>query len=1446
MLRDALCKIGLARPGTRTFDDPLLGVIQSHTYVITSMKNRPNVSLSLRKLFTAMLAVGPVAILPSPVWAALPTSAFYTVQNGSATVNTVGNVATISTSDRTVLQWGAGNFTIGFGETYNFQMPAGGAVLNRLNSGDTATIAGGLDSNGRVFVLAPGGTINVHQNAAVTASGGLVLSTLAEDNGTFITSGNLMLVPAAAGNGQISIGIANPNLPVGTTPIAPSFSSTLTAVGGQIAVASMSANGDAVIRSVTSGNAVSLGSIANAAGGGITVLGNLSVTATNADIVQAAAAGTITANSLDKVATFTTTGSNSITLDNVANDFRVVSLNTLVGTAPAGAVTVVDSDQIFLANSTLGGSLAVVAAGNTSANGSSAISTVGTLTVAGDATFTKSNDGRARTGISITQNSTIGGVLSGSAANNSSFSFTGVGNVLVGSISASNSAATGTSGGITINTTGAISFAAGSILATTGNNATNGGAISLTGSAINATNASLTAGNGTRNGSVTLNATAGDLTVGTATSNKTFTLRAAAGNITQATGTTLTSLTASTVSNTYTHVAAALGDISLAGSNALQATNVVQLSGGNAILENTAGLVLGSTNLTGNLSVTATGADTNVTLGAGSGTLAQSVVVGGDLNVNLVNGPLGARIVNTGDVLSNSFSPLTVTGAVNLKTSGGDVTIDAATKNGAIAPAVRLGAFNVTNEVDALLVPLAAGNVTVAETTTLNLGNVRAQNLVAQSTQGGVIDSGSIAVLGTATFAVTANNSIALDGTGNTFVGTVGVAGSGEASIASTSGITIASTSPFTGNLAVSTATGSNINVGPLAITGGLSLASGGNVDFANSPVLPATTAPVAVSGNLSVLAAGSITQTGTGGIVVGGVTSVAAGSTTAPADITLGGANEFGSVVINATSKDATINDVSNLTISGSAAGTVTATAGGTGAIANAWALTLGNLTVNSLVANAGNGGSGSSGTITQATGSSVNSFDRASFTTQNANIVLGNSGNNFGRVEVFTNATANRTVTIVEENTLRLGNVNSQGTTNLTSRVGSIIEDPSVSANITNNGTLALNAPNGSVLIGGTTTRADGTITTVGSVTAANITAPNGAAAIFTSSTNFTLGSVNTNTLTVNHTGSGNFTQSAAARVFGSASFKSGGNLTLSNTTNNFGRVSLETTAASKNITVTEAGTLNLGTVTMPGASTGNFTATSVSGDIIDTGVAGLKVGGTKASYGTGVVSLNAAAGNITLDDPTTDFFTSAGVVFNAVNVTLAPLGDGPIYLGSATANAVATGNLTVSTSLSTGSILSKGSVQVGGNAIFNGGGDVSYQATDPLNALGGTAEISLTGSANKFGTLRFVGKMVTIIESDDTAIVTGSLAKDATALASGGSISVIDRGGSVSFNGATTTLSAAGNITLSKPVKATGILSVSAPGTKDLSALSKSADLNNKEPNNSGTGAYLPPGQ
>ncbi|MBM3866651.1 MAG: S-layer family protein, partial [Verrucomicrobia bacterium] len=731
-----------------------------------------------------------------------------------------------------------------------------------------------------------------------------------------------------------------------------------------------------------------------------------------------------------------------------------------------------------------------------------------------------------------------------------------------------------------------------------------------------------------------------------------------------------------------THTATALGNIDLSQSNAFQGTGVIRQTGAAAVLANTNSITLGTTNLTGDLTVNAVGAETNVTvnavgvetnvtLGTGAGTAAQALSIGGNLSINLTNsGAGGAAAANLGNIGDNDYSPVSVFGNVNLVTSGGNVLLDAATKNGAIAPSVRTGAVSVSNPTGT-----APGTVAIAETTTLNLGNVSATTLTASSVQGGIIDSGTLTVAGAATFAVTGNNSITLDSAANSF-GTLNVAGNGQASVTSNSSVTIGTSTVLTGNLAVTTSAGKDIAVGAVAITGGLSLNSGGAVDFNNATA-------TSVSGNLSATAsAGAITQSGGGGLTVGGTASVSAGNATVAQNVTLGGANEFNAVVLNNSTGAVTINDVSNLTISGSAAGLVTAKAGG-GTLANTWDLRLGNLTVGSLVAEAANGSAGNSGTIRQvgsstsvrsfglakfttnnanivldnagnmtakagagtlantwdlrlgnltvgslvaeaANGSagnsgtirqvgsntSVRSFGLASFTTNNANIVLDNVGNNFGRVELRVNNTDGaRTVTLVEDGTIRLGTLSSRGTTTLTSRTGSILEDPDANVVVTNNGTLNLSAANGSVLIGGTTTR-NGAFTTTGNVVTANISAPSGAAAV-QSSGNLTLGNTNVNSLAA--TTSVNLFQSAALRVFGSASFKATGNITLTNTSNNFGRVSLETTTASRNITITEDGTLNLGTVTMPASATGSFTATSVSGDIIDTGLANLRIGGT-----------------------------------------------------------------------------------------------------------------------------------------------------------------------------------------------------------------------------------------
>jgi hypothetical protein len=281
------------------------------------------------------------------------------------------------------------------------------------------------------------------------------------------------------------------------------------------------------------------------------------------------------------------------------------------------------------------------------------------------------------------------------------------------------------------------------------------------------------------------------------------------------------------------------------------------------------------------------------------------------------------------------------------------------------------------------------------------------------------------------------------------------------------------------------------------------------------------------------------------------------------------------------------------------------------------------------------------------------------------------------------------------------------------------------------------------------------------------------------------------------------------------------------LTDAGNNFGPITANVSGANKNISIVEAGTLNLRSVTMVGGGNGTFTANSVAGDIIDTGLAGVKMGGSgPTSTGTGLVTLT-AAGNIVIDDPTSDFFSSAGIVFNGKDVTLSVLGNNStaLILGSAGMSSSASGNLIASNAL--GSIANAGAFTVGGNAYFQA-----------ANAAVGSGNIVINQPGVGFGTLKFIGQQVNIAEAGNMDILTGSSATGIAQLNSGGAINIVDAGGTVTF-GSTSNFLASGNITLSK-LQAMNTVTVNSAGQKDMSALSLAGNLNSKTPVDLGTGA------
>jgi hypothetical protein len=466
----------------------------------------------------------------------------------------------------------------------------------------------------------------------------------------------------------------------------------------------------------------------------------------------------------------------------------------------------------------------------------------------------------------------------------------------------------------------------------------------------------------------------------------------------------------------------------------------------------------------------------------------------------------------------------------------------------------------------------------------------------------------------------------------------------------------------------------------------------------------------------------------------------------------------------------------------------------------------------------------------VTQASGTSLAIEGNLTVTTNNANIVLANNGNNAGRVSFFTNGSTGNgtgTVSYTEDGTVRVGSIASNSNVTVRSNFGSIIEDTNANTAFNIRATLNAQAPNGSILIGNTT---QSTFATTGNVANIVASAPTGMVAV-QGNDSISLGAINANSLYV--WAQNNITQSAALNVFGTANFTSNStsatrNITLTNSANNFGPISVSLGNSTSSASITEAGTLNLRKVTMVGGGNGTFTANSVNGDIIDTGLGGVVLGGNSTTAGSGVVSLIAVNGNVVIDDPTSNVVTTSGVAFNSRDVTLAILGGvgSTITLGAASGPSQATGNLTVSSAL--GNIANAGVFTVAGNAFFQ--------------APNGQILINQPGVG--FGTLRFIGQQVSISEAGNMDILTGSASFGPAALVSGGNISIVNSGGgSVTF-GSSANLTATGNIVLPKLIQSAGLLTVKHTGTADLGALSVAGDLGGITPVDGGTGTYIAP--
>lgn len=1432
------------------------------------MKKAPQVRLSLRKLFIAMLAVGPIAILPSSLLAVVPVPQPFTVVSGTVTWtgSTAGQpastLATITTSSgNSIVSWGQGNFTIAAGETFNFNFTTGnGAILNKvgyttagnaLATPDNAIINGNLQSNGRVFIVANGDII-VGPGAQINTQG-LFLSTLVEtDNISFPFSGNISANGTAQGN--ITIGGA------GTRA---NLSGPLGAWGNRISLDNVSIVGDVILNSRSSTQPLSLAGPA----GMVNITGNLSASTTGTDIAQIGTFGPGPDGILGTPDDVLVTPANSLTVSGTAT-FNAATANVILGNVQNNFVTVnatgnrvllADANDIFLGNSTMGAGGLSVGAGGT-------ISTVGTLTVGGSGTTSLSAGGA----ITIANNSTLSGPVSASTTSGA-ISLNTAGALTTGAVSA------GGGGGVAITTTGTLTL--------TG--AMSGATLALTGASISSSGTPSATTPQVAGGTATFNATSGSIILPAVTANEVV-VSAPLGSISQLATTTVPPAPANniiTTSNgsTSSFTASPTGTISLTNPNQLGApltaagtvipVGSARFSGGTVSVNNTRALAVGDTTTTGSLTINTTAAGTAgaVTIGSGFGTAATGIRVGGALNITTGSAP----------VSDDNYAPWDVFGAVTINTTATGTGAAVALTAAGEGVRVSLGQVNVNSGV-------AITNV--IETTTLNLGTISAGLIQANSTLGSIVQSGvltSASIAGNTgnpqnRFAVTNNavNSIILDNPANVFTtastgdvvsGNITIVGGNNNILTSASHVRMDNRTNVSGGNMTISATGNIIMQG--GNYRNLTLNATDSVRFEVLAGQTLTTNRLQVfAGSANATAISSAAVTGNRNLTNNGILTLST-----PGGVMLNHPNNnLNIVTINNVTLDSVVYSRTGFTINGATPANVLVAAGtqnlqGSEVAAGRYDMALGDLNFGSLTAWSLNGvtpltgltatspgtfsvpvaAGGIGGNIIQQNATtSVHVVGTTTLVTNAGDVRLTNNNNSFGRVNAATGGTTTLpgaagpagSISITEYDTLRVGNVTTNGTVTLTSRFGSIIEDP-IGTNIIARGGLTLIAPNGSILLGNVSNN------TTSEIGAATITAA-GSASVF-SAGNIVLGAINANSLTVT---ADNISQSAPLSIFGQASFNAGrrdiagasvpafatstGDIVLTNPANNFGPLVLTTVNANRTISVAENSTLNLRMVSTPVpvgfTSNTTFTANSINGDIVDSGLGFVRLGGTvannNATSGQGVVTLLAPNGNIELNDPTTDIVTTGGVVFNANNVTLSLLGtpNGTVALGAATTSSSATGNLSVTSAQ--GGIVSGGAMTVGGTASF----------------VTGLGDITLLSPGLRFGQIHFSGGTVRITETGAMDVLSSSRASGAAQLESlTGGIVIIPVGSQVATFGSTVDLRANGDIIL-RAMQAFGTVRLNHTGTANLSALRLSDLLGNPQWFDQGPGPFIPPSQ
>jgi filamentous hemagglutinin family protein len=622
----------------------------------------------------------------------------------------------------------------------------------------------------------------------------------------------------------------------------------------------------------------------------------------------------------------------------------------------------------------------------------------------------------------------------------------------------------------------------------------------------------------------------------------------------------------------------------------------------------------------------------------------DSLVFGNNLTLTS-QGPAG-----TATVSSRAFSEINtvansvlVSGNVQLNTGGANANLGTNTLGA--ASNYSFGAIGAST---------GAGNVSLIENLTLNLGTITTSgNVTANSLGSNIINTGVLTISGALNlYANTLFNpgDVTLSNSSNNITGNI--------VIQNANNVTVVNPTPATTNLVAGSASvvGKAI-LGTTSVTGkaiNLTVAAGSGGDF--------NTVGFNASGAVSITDPNSITIANATNTGTGTVSVTAAGTLSLGSGIAL---NSTGVSTFTATSASANITDTApNISIFGPAAFisdqgiSITKSGHSIGPVS----LTSGNV--------AGSAGSNVDITYTEAG-------------TANLNVVRVN----LGGTSASTGGPLAGNLTVVST----AGGVRQTPTTGFISvpfTAGTGANSASFTAASGSGVSLDNTGTGANAIIAPVTIRATTDSSLVnGNVAGANITL-NGVAV--------TGGAF---TADVKALAGGTITERSGSTIFvyGNSSFQTNaGRITLDQSGNNFGALTLvsnNTTAAGADIAVTEGGTLNLAGVNT--GTAGKLTVVSQNGGIIQTGNTGVTVGTATTA------SLTAAAGGITLN---------SGNNFGGASITLSTTGN--VTLQDNNANTVLAngtnigGTLTIRNTANGTLKDSGGGITVAGNVLFDVG--------------------------------------------------------------------------------------------------------------------------------------------